>query len=409
MELYRKLEEGQIKKSSIIAGAINVTLTLEEIRDRLKNSPLALGNMDIEEDTLYIGEDGNDLISIYIDETYSNELYKLNHYVPQETMDLMKDNKYSIFIDLKFGENHLESYLYQLELLTIAVPELILVVDLSSEKFLSKEWVFMTVREKLLPSPAYLYSIQGVVDDKDNVWLHTHGLNRCGMIELEILGANRENSNTLYQLLEATAHRFLSSGMTKEDEILYLGRNIVLTWKPWEVEVERYQGIIGEGKDRENHDDPSGVLYLYQTPNDYENKILSHVEVIVPEIEDNPVFFYSNEESLRMATMAISRFNYLKDTFANKENNYTYFVKLGLEVDEDKVEEIGEKEHLWFGIKDITDKNEIVGELINEPYGIKDLKSGDIVTKHSSYLTDWLIRTEQTDVNPDSVYILFYL
>ena len=81
----------------------------------------------------------------------------------------MEVNKISLFVETYFGENNLKSYVNQLKILTIACPELILVIDLSAEKYVSREWVFMTVKDNLLPSPSYLYSIQSIIDNNKNV------------------------------------------------------------------------------------------------------------------------------------------------------------------------------------------------------------------------------------------------
>ena len=41
------------------------------------------------------------------------------------------------------------------------------------------------------------------------MWLHTHGLNRCGLYELEILKSDKENYNNHYYLISTLASHLL--------------------------------------------------------------------------------------------------------------------------------------------------------------------------------------------------------
>ena len=73
-------------------------------------------------------------------------------------------------------------------------PELLAVIDDSSEKILSGRWVTLAARSQVAPAPRYLYTAQAVSGDEDCVWLHTHGLNRCGCPELwEVLKLHKGN------------------------------------------------------------------------------------------------------------------------------------------------------------------------------------------------------------------------
>ncbi|MBQ5513233.1 MAG: DUF4026 domain-containing protein, partial [Bacteroidales bacterium] len=61
---------------------------------------------------------------------------------------------------------------------------------------------------KVAPSPDYMFTIHAVNDSEegtDSVWLHTHGLTRCGTIELEILGADLDNWQELGNALNQIA------------------------------------------------------------------------------------------------------------------------------------------------------------------------------------------------------------
>lgn len=413
-DIYKKVMEEGLKKMSIMAAPSNEELNLEIVLDRLKKSEdVLVESHEFVDNILSVDlklEDESVKYAFYMEETYTSPLFRMVHYIPDDARLDMENNKFSLCLETFFGDDNLKSYLNQLKVLTIACPELILVIDHSAEKYVSKEWAFMAIRDQLLPSPTYLYSIQSVVDENDNVWLHTHGLNRCGVIEVEVMGANRDNAQLFYPVVESIASRFLDGNLTKEKEFIYLGHSMAVTWVPWEEEVDNYGDMIGGRGDRENHADPSGIIYAYKTPNDYEIGNYTHLSEISETLKENPVFFYSNSETERMSNLAIGRFNHFREEFLKQRENFVYYVKLGLKVDEDQVENIGEKEHLWFEVSHIDEeKNEVEGVLLNEPYGISSLKEGDKVTKHVSFVTDWLIKCPQGDINPDSVYILYYI
>lgn len=412
--IYDEMINDGLKKASIMGAAYNEEFTLEDALDNIKNSnEVFVESYDFKDDGLHLllknDEESYEMI-LYIDNTYITELFKIGHYIPKDVEEKLQNNEKSLFIETWFNDDNLSSYVFQLKLLTIAMPNMISVLDVSAEKVLSRDWVFMTAMDQLLPSPEYLYSIQAVFDDKDNVWLHTHGLNRCGSIELEVLGATKENFRAFSYVINNLAVQFLETGVEEPGTPIFLVNNIAMTWFPWEVEVVKYIDMIGDEKDRDSHDSPSGVIYYYPSKKDYDIGNYEHLSEIYEELENNPLYFYSTKETERMSQLAIGRFSYFRDRFLKDKEKFVFMAKMGIEVDEESIEQVGDKEHLWFTIKDIdVDKYLLTGELQNEPYGIKDLNKGDMVTKHIRYLTDWIIRTENMDITPDSVYILKYI
>ena len=61
------------------------------------------------------------------------------------------------------------------------IPNQIGVLDESAEKMLPAKWVTMSANSKILPSSKSLFSIQVVINEDKRIWLHTHGLCRCGI------------------------------------------------------------------------------------------------------------------------------------------------------------------------------------------------------------------------------------
>ena len=134
----------------------------------------------------------------------------------------------------------------QLRIINTMVPGLLAVMDVPSEKLISGRWIELAVQSKVTPAPRYLFTVQAISGDDDEVWLHTHGLNRCGLYELEVLYSNKEHYNTHYQVIETMAYRMLEADepINPGDAVLNAqlqgGDWIVTTAFKWEDAVKFY-------------------------------------------------------------------------------------------------------------------------------------------------------------------------
>ena len=119
-------------------------------------------------------------------------LHKNFFFSDKEKEGILKARQ-AITIFMKFGSNVKKSFYLQLKLALTLVPNLIGVMDESAEKMLPAKWVVMTANSKVLPSSRDLFNVQAVSAKNGKVWLHTHGLCRCHMTELEILESDQDN------------------------------------------------------------------------------------------------------------------------------------------------------------------------------------------------------------------------
>ena len=164
----------------------------------------------MEEETLYleINYEGE----LYSAEIYPTsftipELYRCQHLFPDVDAEAVQAAEFGLAVVLEFGDNPLSSYHLQLKLIYTLLPDVVAVLDDSSEKILSGRWVILAAQSMVPPAPRYLFTAQAVSGEDDCVWLHTHGLNRCGHPELEVLNSNKETYQTHYNTLETLAYR----------------------------------------------------------------------------------------------------------------------------------------------------------------------------------------------------------
>lgn len=301
----------------------------------------------------------------------------------------------------------------QLKIMDVLFPELLAVLDCPSEKLLSGKWVALAAKSSVLPAPRYLFTVQAISDGGDEVWLHTHGLKRCGLYELEILNSNKEFFNDHYKMIEAFALRMLESDEPIEPgDAVFIGqaagKQLTLTAVDWKEALDHYPDVtLGTEEDRDDgvHSEDTCVLMIYKNERAEEQKIYTPVDDFNQFLGQNPMFYFSTEETKRMSALARERLPYMIKAFENKEN--AIIAKIGLTIDKEhwSHEDKPEKEHIWFEIKDIKNGS-VTGELTQEPYYVSGMKKGDTGTYPFSDITDWLIFTKENRVSPDDAYLL---
>jgi hypothetical protein len=98
-----------------------------------------------------------------------------------------------------------------------------------------------------------------LVGEEGELWAHTHGLRRLGVIELEAFG-EVDDLDYVHRLVNATAAVLATNGVVPTKTALRVGEDSVVEWSPWE-EFTWEDGQLGGFGDRGGrHDGPSGIL-----------------------------------------------------------------------------------------------------------------------------------------------------
>lgn len=333
-------------------------------------------------------------------------LYRNFLFTEEEKQDILNARR-AITIFMKFDGDAKKCFHLQLKLATSLIPDLIGVMDESAEKMLPAKWVRMMAESKVLPSSKDLFNVQAVNGKDGSVWLHTHGLCRCGVTELEILNSDKDHTQQHYNLIMTYA-MFLLDKKEPFDPIYngaYIGRlvngyPVVVTAVPWVEGLNKYKRLKnGNAKDRNNgHNSKTSIIFLYTSEEDENNRILKQVSLYNELWGENPLFFFSDEETDRMKSLARERISYVKEAFKNKDN--TILLKIGL-----PLKEKGKFEHIWFELLEIKGKK-FKGKLTQEPYDVPTMHTGDEAWYTIDDLTDWIIYTKEAAVNPSNAYLL---
>ena len=229
-----------------------------------------------------------------------------------------------------------------------------------------------------------------MTDEGGEVWLHTHGLNRCGLYELEILKSDKENYNNHYYLISALASHLLDKDdRTSEPGVgVYIGMlndrlPIVATYVSWTKALDEYRSLVLGSED----DEKKGRL---RKVSEYDSMW-----------GENPLFFISTRETNRMSALARERFGLVK--YMAKKDEDSILLKIGLKTD--SAEQADDREHIWFKLLEF-DGERFKGQLIQEPYDVSHMHEGDEGWFTVEDVTDWIIYLEEFSVAPDTAYLL---
>lgn len=359
-------------------------------------------------------KDAEYTFEVRVDDFELPELFRVGHDFTEKEIEVMESAKRGLISRMVFSENNGDSFHLQIKLLCAMIDDPAGIVDYSSERMLAGRWAKLAAKSDVPPSPEYLYVIQCVSGKKDDVWIHTHGLNRCGGIELEILQSDKEHYGDQGNLVTAIASRIISnSEFIEEYEPLYVAHlsqdtAVVATWISWERALKKYpKDILGGAEDRaDGHNENTGVLYVYDSEDDCDNRRLSHIGIYNELLANNPIMMLTSEETQRMKRLAIERIDFMKQLFESRKSSedMVVLIKVGLEPDEE-YRDGDMKEHIWFELKEINDGS-FKAELTQEPYYVATLHEGSVCEFRWSEITDWVVMTPETRITPDSVYRL---
>lgn len=337
--------------------------------------------------------------------------YNMQHFFPDVDMEKVTNAKAGLMVEMTFAEDALLSYHAQLMLITAMMPNVLAVVDMSAEKLLSGKWVSMAAWSKVAPSPRYLFTVHAVSDKKTAVWLHSHGLNRCGLPELEILNSDKSTYESHYNILENTAKRLLD--MDEElpcKEPLYLAMvtneiPLMITLVHWQEAIGYYKkGILGGRRDRDDgHSGNTCCIFCYTSSENIDKKKYEAVTVYDELLDANPIYMLTGEETARMKALALERLALMKKKIGEPET--AILVKIGLDVDEEFREDGNSREHIWFELNEAKD-GQVTATLTQEPYYVKDLHEGAVCTYPEEDITDWIVFANGERYSPDDVYMI---
>lgn len=312
-----------------------------------------------------------------------------------------------------FGERAAEDFHIVLKLLCSLCPTLVAVYDEASFRVHSGAWAIDAAQSEVPPSFEMLFSVLTVRPESDDegklCWVHTHGLQRAGCIELEALAIPEQQTEVIADFMLQVGSQFLELGVPDPDEKFTVGEKLELVWMPWESAIDRLpSGHLGTQPDRdETHVGPAGVLFV--PAQGVKRRRYVGLSSCVPVLEKNPIYYVSDHEAERASRLAkekLAKFVDLHRRFSGQED-WGFSVKLAFESAAEG-EDAPKHEHLWFDVHALED-GMVDATLLNEPFFVTHLRTGERQWHPIDRLTDWTITSPHGTFSPERLYHLLRL
>lgn len=321
-------------------------------------------------------------------------------------------------------DDPLTDYLNLMTLVAGAFVDVLAVLDVNTTRWHTRrELDEVFACEDVEPPAEMLWVVQAVPQSPQEegseklVWLHTHGLWRCGAPELEMLAVPAEFAEPAAELINDIAALLLERTAPAPGAPFEIGSDLKVTLQPWQTIVphlaEHVPGGMSERiDDGENaHIGTRAVICALQRQEGEGPGWNWPREVTEKLMRDEAGVYMTRRATERQAKLARAAWGQLATAFASvahlprdeHDAPATVFgIKAGFTEDHDATS----REHLWFEVRRFNgDRAE--GELVNQPLAVSALNKGDQVWIEREQISDWLVITPEGCFGPNDVASLW--
>ena len=340
--------------------------------------------------------------------SFGTEMLEINDLLTPEEMEATRASRWSVSVATQFGSQPLDDFHRQLRFIAPLTEGAVTVADALPQAHLPAAWVRDAAASQTPPSPRSLFRVQVITPEgkSPRCWLHSHGLLRCGKMEVEALEVPEDAARAVQELLYAVGTRFLDAAPPEPGEVFEPAAGAKLVWLPWQEALQHVDPKTPGAHPEERqdvHGAPSAVLFT--PPAGLFRKRYGSPARYVRLLEDNPVVVVSAAETDRMSRLArerLPRFAALQERFGGSED-WLFAVKIGLPTD--KPAESGGHEHLFFQVHAMRG-DRVDATAMNDAYFIASVRQGKRGEFPLEGMSDWTILCEHGQFGPDTVLIL---
>lgn len=260
------------------------------------------------------------------------------------------------------------------------VLDFIAVLDVSAQKVRSATWVEEAAMSMVPPPPQALFTIHALHQPDGTYWLHTHGLERCACIELEMHSVPEDKVGRAVGLINTIAPGFIEHRPAAGTPFP-LSELVSMTWQPWESST---QNLYGRTPD---HQGPAAVLTLADGRPAFEG---------LDAFEASKTVSGSQMGTARASMLAketFEQFVALHEHFA-KDPGWFFRVKLA--------PRDGLNQSLWFTFEGFKDPV-IDATLLDTPLRGVAMSPGTRMKRPFDELVDWSLRSPLGPCQPDGI------
>lgn len=347
-------------------------------------------------------------IDFYADKFVLPKGYVFFHRLKQEDINSISGEINGITTIMHFSDNAQESYHLQLKFLQCIIPNMACAIDFNTERVLSGTWVAMSAITKILPAPYHVCAVSAVSESPESkyAWLHTHGLNRCGFREIEVINADKQRAEYYGDIMNTLVTSILCERKFADEktpvnmsDFSDASNKLSVAWLDWHEAVEKYDdSAIGNKADHEEGHNMF-VSSLFACSDDG-SEYIDFNDVDESVIKAN-VWKIPVAETARERAMALERFGFLGNGIALHKNARA-LVKVCVPFVKDGNNAV---EYVWLELHK-AEKDKIYGKVENQPAFIPNVKQGDHIQVDIHSVADWILYTENYNATPDTAYLV---
>lgn len=287
--------------------------------------------------------------------------------------------------------------------------------DFNSTHLFSYEEVYELAFGKVPPRATNLYVIHDLYPSEgpnhDGHWLHTHGLNRAGLVDLELLNVPARYTSAAAELLIAAVDLLLGGNPPLLNKTIQVGHGLKVSLLEWEkyvsqLPVETVGGIQNRLKES-GSEDPFHAGYrtaiVSQKPKGFFKKKWNLPVGVLSDIAKNgdDIIWKSTAEIERLKMLANDRWEVFCRLYQQKKDDWKFSLKLGCPIDSSGTR----NEYLWFEVYEL-EKDRVRAVLKNQSFGSRKFNTGVERWYPLNIIADWKIHTPTGNYSPEDAHIL---
>lgn len=415
--------EGEPSVMGAVCKTLPETLTLESVTHLLEQGEngrfrVMLSQTDPEHGILafQVADSGHDgdicQMMLRVESVPPAEEFRPASPVPGKLKDDIAAAEGVVLCVMLFDDREPDEALHvQLKLMHLLCPDAVAYLDYSRMKVLPAGWVTLAAQSAVPPLVDYLYTLHiSGSREHDAVWITTQGLGCCGLRDLEIWDANKENYARFCDLLCFTAERILLRGTLSDagEPFQAVMRNdgtpVLCTWAPVSEAAADYSGdaaglaVRREMVGPEAEDARAGNAVLYLHAPDAADGASRRVRMNTLTEADFEQFRYGTyiASDRKTAALAKERYPLFLEMTAKQPEAVFACVELPVPDEEDETGQV------WIAVTD-ADAAHLNGTLAEDCFAGKE---GDPVQVTPDAITDFSVRAAGLNIRPNTAYLL---
>ncbi len=285
----------------------------------------------------------------------------------------------ALSVELKYTAMPIADLHDQVRFAAGLAPNLLALLDVSAQKMRGADWVLAVANAKVPPPPTALFTIHAL-PQTTGWWLHTHGLQRCAGLELELHDVPEPELNRAAGLLNMVAPAVVERRWGP-GEPFAASERVSLCWVPWQD--PRSGAPVASGR-TPLHQGPAGVLVTADG--------FRPAYEVLDAYTASKTYTGSNMGKVRDGLLA-------QDTLERFVSLHRQHAHAGWQFEVKLAATDARTEFMWFRFESLQEGH-VEGTLLNQPLHSPGLKLGDRVKRPVADLADWAIAAPGGVVRP---------